>query len=60
MATKNQKLRKASWLGLKIDIWKVIAKYSDIISKFATAKLHIYTEEQEDVLMFLEDDVKPE
>lgn len=50
MATKNRKLHKASWLGIKIDVWGAIANACDWVAKFATAKKHDFEDEQDSLL----------
>lgn len=50
MATKNQTLHKASWLGFKIDVLNFVAKLSYGLSKLATEKKHEYQEEQDSLL----------
>lgn len=48
--TKNQMLRRAAWLGTKVDWCNFLAAFSDVIGEWATKKSNKLTTERDDLV----------
>lgn len=48
--TKNQKIGKAARVGLKIDLWKLIATISHKVNQYAVGKHDKYSDQQDRLL----------